>query len=72
MASMNTAAILRRLEDDGHLDVLNAVLARRISPFHAGCIVGYFRRRPAKSPPGTDPRSNRRLGVESMLLRGKR
>jgi hypothetical protein len=69
MSSNSTTSILRRLEADGHLDLLTAVHQRRISPYAAACIVGYFRRKPAKGPPGEDNRSRRRLGDEGALLR---
>ena len=46
MPSWTPASICRRLERDGHFDLLEAVRQREITAHHAGCIAGH--RRPAR------------------------
>ena len=69
MPSWTPASICRRLERDGHFDLLEAVRQREITAHHAGCIAGYLRRAATKSAPGDDPRSKRRLYTEGKLGR---
>ena len=69
MPSRSPAFICRRLEIDGHFEILQAVRERRITAHHAGILVGYFGRAATKSPAGEDPRSKRRLFNEQALLR---
>jgi hypothetical protein len=67
MASMSTQAIVDRLLRDGHGDLVSKIHDREMTPHAAGCLAGYFRRKPIKSAPGDDPRSKRRLYTEGKL-----
>jgi len=67
MASMSREAIVDRLLRDGYSDLVTAIRNRELTPHAAACLVGYFKRKPIKSPPGEDNRSRRRLYAEGKL-----
>jgi len=64
----NRKYILARLKRDGYQTLLQAVLDRRLSPFGAGCLAGYFKRRRTISAPSDDRRSHRPQRIDVRCL----
>jgi hypothetical protein len=69
MASMTTTQIVARLARDGYDRLVWAVRNREMTAHAAAALVGYIRRKPTKSAPGVDPRSKRRLAIDSLVMR---